>query len=122
MGADFGVVRGGDDGAPYPCGNPSRTRYSRLRARRARFGDAGVFIVDSIHIKSVLRLNILPDDGNGLNPILQDIGLALHPPMLYLGYVGLSVGLLLLLVRSCNRGRMRCGRLVRPWVCWHGRH
>ena len=38
-----------------------------------------------------LRLADIPLDGNGLNPILQDPGLAFHPPMLYLGYVGLSV-------------------------------
>ena len=37
------------------------------------------------------RLSPAPADGRGLNPVLQDIGLALHPPMLYLGYVGLSV-------------------------------
>src|SRR5690606_2167142 len=34
------------------------------------------------------RVSPAPIDGNGLNPLLQDIGLALHPPMLYLGYVG----------------------------------
>ena len=38
-----------------------------------------------------LRLEQAPLDGNGLNPLLQDVGLAIHPPMLYLGYVGLSV-------------------------------
>jgi len=38
-----------------------------------------------------LRLDPAPLDGNGLNPLLQDPGLAFHPPMLYLGYVGLSV-------------------------------
>ena len=37
------------------------------------------------------RLYPAPLDGNDLNPLLQDIGLALHPPFLYLGYVGLSV-------------------------------
>src|SRR5947207_8359908 len=31
-----------------------------------------------------------PPDGNGLNPLLQDPGLAFHPPLLYLGYVGMS--------------------------------
>ena len=36
------------------------------------------------------RLNPVPIQGNGLNPILQDPALALHPPLLYLGYVGLS--------------------------------
>ncbi|NDA08021.1 MAG: heme lyase CcmF/NrfE family subunit [Alphaproteobacteria bacterium] len=38
-----------------------------------------------------LRLEPAPLDGKGLNPLLQDPGLAFHPPMLYLGYVGLSV-------------------------------
>ena len=37
------------------------------------------------------RLSNYPLDGNGLNPVLQDIGLALHPPTLYIGYVGLSL-------------------------------
>ena len=41
------------------------------------------------------RLDPAPVDGRGLNPILQDIGLALHPPMLYLGYVGLSMAFFL---------------------------
>jgi cytochrome c-type biogenesis protein CcmF len=37
-----------------------------------------------------LRIDPLPVEGAGLNPLLQDPGLAMHPPMLYLGYVGLS--------------------------------
>src|SRR3984957_1661161 len=37
-----------------------------------------------------LRLDPAPFEGAGLNPLLQDPGLALHPPMLYAGYVGLS--------------------------------
>ncbi len=37
-----------------------------------------------------LRLDPMPFQGNGLNPLLQDPGLAFHPPMLYIGYVGLS--------------------------------
>jgi cytochrome c-type biogenesis protein CcmF len=37
-----------------------------------------------------LRLDPLPLEGAGLNPLLQDPGLAMHPPMLYIGYVGLS--------------------------------
>ena len=32
-----------------------------------------------------------PADGNDLNPLLQDVGLAMHPPLLYLGYVGFSI-------------------------------
>lgn len=34
------------------------------------------------------RIFPVPLDGEGLNPLLQDIGLAIHPPLLYLGYVG----------------------------------
>ena len=37
-----------------------------------------------------LRLDPVPFEGAGLNPLLQDFGLAVHPPMLYTGYVGLS--------------------------------
>ena len=38
-----------------------------------------------------LRVFPVPADGRGLNPILQDPGLAFHPPFLYLGYVGYSI-------------------------------
>lgn len=37
------------------------------------------------------RMSEIPEQGRSLNPLLQDIGLAIHPPMLYLGYVGLAV-------------------------------
>ena len=37
------------------------------------------------------NLSIFPSDGQSLNPLLQDIGLILHPPILYLGYIGFSV-------------------------------
>jgi len=37
-----------------------------------------------------VRLDPAPFEGDGLNPLLQDFGLAVHPPMLYIGYVGLS--------------------------------
>ena len=37
------------------------------------------------------RLSPAPFEGQDLNPVLQDIGLAIHPPLLYAGYVGFSV-------------------------------
>jgi len=37
------------------------------------------------------RLMEIPQEGRSLNPLLQDIGLAIHPPMLYVGYVGMAV-------------------------------
>ena len=43
-------------------------------------------------LSNPLQSNITPsNEGNGLNPLLQDPGLAMHPPFLYLGYVGLSI-------------------------------
>src|SRR3990170_2345504 len=63
------------------------------------------------------RLNPAPLEGRGLNPLLQDPGLAFHPPTLYLGYVGLSVAFSLavgaLLTGDVGRA---IGRAMRPWV------
>ena len=59
-----------------------------------------------------------PINGNGLNPILQDIGLAMHPPMLYLGYVGFSICYssaiaALLFKQTIDK---EWARLIRPWA------
>ncbi len=68
-----------------------------------------------------LRLDPAPIDGRGLNPLLQDIGLAFHPPPLYLGYVGLSVAFSFSLA-ALIEGRVdpAWARWVRPWtlVAW----
>ena len=64
-----------------------------------------------------LRLSPAPPDGNGLNPILQDPGLAFHPPFLYLGYVGFSVAFAFA-VAALIEGRVDAAwaRWVRPWT------
>jgi len=56
-------------------------------------------------------------DGRGLNPLLQDPGLAFHPPTLYLGYVGLSVAFSLA-VGALLTGEVdsKLARAMRPWV------
>ena len=63
------------------------------------------------------RLFPAPADGRGLNPLLQDPGLAFHPPTLYLGYVGLSVAFSLA-VGALLTGEVdsRLARAMRPWV------
>jgi cytochrome c-type biogenesis protein CcmF len=63
------------------------------------------------------RLLNPPADGNGLNPILQDPGLAVHPPFLYLGYVGFSMAFSFS-VAALIDGRIDASwaRWVRPWV------
>jgi cytochrome c-type biogenesis protein CcmF len=64
-----------------------------------------------------LRLEIPPFDGQDLNPLLQDPGLAFHPPFLYLGYVGLSMAFSFA-VAALIEGRVDAawGRWVRPWT------
>jgi cytochrome c-type biogenesis protein CcmF len=63
------------------------------------------------------RIDPPPPDGQGLNPLLQDPGLAFHPPTLYLGYVGLSVAFSFaigaLLTRNVDAA---FARAMRPWV------
>lgn len=63
------------------------------------------------------RLNPVPLDGQGLNPLLQDPGLALHPPFLYLGYVGFSMAFSFS-VAALIEGRIDAiwARWLRPWV------
>jgi cytochrome c-type biogenesis protein CcmF len=58
-----------------------------------------------------------PPDGEGLNPLLQDPGLAFHPPFLYLGYVGFSVAFAFA-VAALIEGRVDAAwaRWVRPWT------
>jgi cytochrome c-type biogenesis protein CcmF len=58
-----------------------------------------------------------PADGNGLNPLLQDPGLAFHPPLLYLGYVGFST-VFSFAVAALIEGRVDAAwaRWVRPWT------
>ena len=64
-----------------------------------------------------LRIANPPLEGRDLNPVLQDIGLAVHPPMLYLGYVGFSISFSFA-VAALIEGRIDAAwaRWVRPWT------
>ena len=64
-----------------------------------------------------MRLEPPPVDGNGLNPMLQDPGLAFHPPFLYLGYVGFSMAFSFA-IAALLEGRVDAAwaRWVRPWT------
>ncbi|ACL59044.1 heme lyase CcmF/NrfE family subunit [Methylobacterium nodulans] len=63
------------------------------------------------------RLNPAPVEGRDLNPILQDPGLAIHPPLLYLGYVGFSITFAFA-IAALIEGRLDAvwARAVRPWT------
>lgn len=58
-----------------------------------------------------------PPDGRDLNPLLQDVGLAMHPPLLYFGYVGFSI-VFSFAVAALLEGRIDAAwaRWVRPWT------
>ncbi|WP_309623868.1 heme lyase CcmF/NrfE family subunit [Novosphingobium sp.] len=63
------------------------------------------------------RLDPVPAEGRGLNPLLQDTGLAFHPPTLYIGYVGLSIAFSFAVGALITREVSPAfARAMRPWV------
>lgn len=81
----------------------------------AVMGLLGVGFISFILFTSNPFLRLLPDfplDGNDLNPLLQDIGLIIHPPMLYMGYVGFSVPFAFVIAGLIG------GQLDSVWARW----
>jgi cytochrome c-type biogenesis protein CcmF len=63
------------------------------------------------------RLTPVPLEGNGLNPLLQDPGLAFHPPTLYFGYVGISIAFSFAVGALVTRDvGPAFAKAMRPWV------
>jgi len=94
---------------------PPETIRATLGAQAAlALGFFGFLLIAS---NPFARLYPAPAEGQGLNPLLQDPGLAFHPPTLYLGYVGLSVAFSLavgaLITREVGPA---LARAMRPWV------
>jgi len=58
------------------------------------------------------RLTDIPQEGMSLNPLLQDIGLAIHPPVLYMGYVGLAVSFAFAIAVLLE------GKFISTWARW----
>jgi cytochrome c-type biogenesis protein CcmF len=63
------------------------------------------------------RLHPAPADGRDLNPLLQDVGMVIHPPMLYMGYVGFSVAFAFAIAALLS-GQLNAtwARWARPWT------
>ncbi len=83
--------------------------------RRRAVGVQGLISVGFIAFSLItsnpfLRTDMPPLDGNSLNPVLQDLGLAFHPPTLYLGYVGFSS------VFSLAAAGLINGRIDQAWA------
>jgi cytochrome c-type biogenesis protein CcmF len=97
-------------------GDLPETLRARVLSVQASIGVAfGAFLLWTSN--PFARLASPPLDGRDLNPLLQDVGLALHPPFLYLGYVGLSMAFSFA-VAALLEGRVDAawGRWVRPWT------
>ncbi len=97
-------------------GNLPPTLRARVLAVQASIGVAFyAFIIFTSN--PFTRLATPPFDGQDLNPLLQDPGLAFHPPFLYLGYVGLSI-CFSFAVAALIEGRVDAAwaRWVRPWT------
>jgi len=82
---------------------------------------AGVLIFILFTSNPFVRIFPPPPDGLALNPLLQDIALAMHPPMLYLGYVGFSVVFslavaLMLLPEKQSVDMRRWAQMAHPWI------
>jgi len=77
---------------------------------------AAAFIVFILFTSNpFVRLDPAPFEGAGLNPLLQDFGLAVHPPMLYTGYVGLSAAFAYAAAALITRER-DWARAARPFM------
>ncbi len=97
-------------------GNLPPTLRARVLSVQAAIGVAFLaFILFTSN--PFVRMAMPPFDGQDLNPLLQDPGLAFHPPFLYLGYVGLSMSFSFA-VAALIEGRVDAawGRWVRPWT------
>ncbi|MFU8834515.1 heme lyase CcmF/NrfE family subunit [Roseovarius autotrophicus] len=92
------------------------TLKARVLAVQAMVGVA-FFLFILLTSNPFLRMAVPPFNGQDLNPLLQDPGLAFHPPFLYLGYVGLSMTFSFA-VAALIEGRVDAawGRWVRPWT------
>ncbi|MDP4031513.1 MAG: heme lyase CcmF/NrfE family subunit [Pseudorhodobacter sp.] len=97
-------------------GNLPPTLKARVLSVQAMIGVA--FLAFMLFTSNpFLRMARPPFNGQDLNPLLQDPGLAFHPPFLYLGYVGLSMAFSFA-IAALIEGRVDAawGRWVRPWT------
>ena len=94
---------------------PERTMLATLGGQA--FVSLGFYAFLLLASNPFQRLNPVPAEGNGLNPLLQDPGLAFHPPTLYVGYVGLSVAFSFAIGALITREvGPAFARAMRPWV------
>ena len=94
---------------------PSKLKANALAVQASIMVAFGAFILFTSN--PFARLSPVPQEGSGLNPLLQDPALAFHPPFLYAGYVGFSLAFSFA-VAALIEGRINgaWARWVRPWT------
>ena len=94
---------------------PERTLIATLAAQAAI--GIGFYAFLLFASNPFARLSPAPPEGRGLNPLLQDPGLAFHPPTLYFGYVGISIAFSFAVGALVTRDvGPAFARAMRPWV------
>jgi cytochrome c-type biogenesis protein CcmF len=94
---------------------PEKTMLATLGAQA--FVGLGFYAYLLFASNPFARLPVPPADGAGLNPLLQDIGLAMHPPTLYCGYVGLSIAFSFAVGALLTKNvTPEFARVMRPWI------
>jgi len=97
-------------------GNTSRALRDGMLCAQGLLA-AGLLLFILISSNPFVVIDPAPADGQGLNPLLQDIGLALHPPMLYLGYVGFGIVFAFALAGMWQQRIDRdWARTIHPWI------
>ena len=77
----------------------------------------GFLLFTTLTSNPFVRLDEIPLNGMDLNPVLQDPAMAIHPPMLYLGYVGFSIPFSLVVAMLWTGDMQQTNlRWIRPWV------
>jgi cytochrome c-type biogenesis protein CcmF len=101
--------------AAFGQGIPDRLRALALAVQAAIAVSFLVFLIFTSNPFD--RMLPAPFEGRDLNPLLQDPGLAIHPPLLYVGYVGLSISFSFA-VAALIEGRIDAAwaRFARPWI------
>ena len=98
---------------------PENTMLATLAGQA--FVSLGFYVFLLFASNPFARLYPAPEDGNGLNPLLQDPGLAFHPPTLYFGYVGISIAFAFAVGALITRDvGPAFARAMRPWVLISG--
>ncbi len=109
------LAAGGATVAAFERALDKRTKVATLAAQGAI--SLGFYAFLLLSSNPFTRLSPAAGDGQGLNPLLQDPGLAFHPPTLYFGYVGMSVAFSFAVGALVTRDvGPAFARAMRPWV------